>query len=307
MTKINALIVSLLVGHLAAAELRADEAAVRKTIATYVEAFNKQDLKTVASLWAANAVYTDRETGERTEGREAITADIGTVFKERPSTRLTGRVDRVRFITPDVASVEGQTSVGAADGEPVLSTFSAIFVNQSGKWLFNSIDESPLPRPATSYEALRNLEWLVGRWVDDSNGVRVDTTFRWTANRAFLLRSFAVQRDGDVAQQGTQIIGWDPRSRQIRSWTFNSDGSFGDATWSKNGDEWLIKTAQTLSDGKAASGTYVLTKLDTNTLTLQIIGREIEGEPQPATPAVKAVARRVTRIRRQRNRTSPEL
>ena len=32
---------------------------------------------------------------------------------------------------------------------------------------------------------------------------------------------------------GTQLIGWDPRIRQIRSWVFDSDGGFSEALWSQ--------------------------------------------------------------------------
>jgi uncharacterized protein (TIGR02246 family) len=269
--------------------LRADEPAVRQTVASYIEAFNKKDLKTLAGMWAVQATYTDRETSERTEGRDAIVKDIAASFEEHPDARLAGRIDRVRLIKPDVASIEGQTSIGAPDEDPTLSNFSAILINENGKWLIDSIDEIPTPQPATAESALKDLQWLVGHWVDESKDVRVDTTFRWTASRAFLLRSFSVETaDGDT-EQGTQIIGWDPRSKEIRSWTFNSDGSFGDGTWSRSGDDWLIKSSQTNADGQAASGTYVLTRTDNDTINLRLIGHELEGEPQPASPSVKMV------------------
>ena len=279
----------LLVAASLCASVRADEAAIRKTFDAYVQAFNEKKLDAVASYWAEQATHVDRETGERTEGRKAIRADIAKVFKERPGTMLAGRVDRVRFIKPDVAAVEGETSVGENGEEPAVSTFSAILVQQDGKWLIDSIEEMPLPRPSTAHDALQELQWLVGQWVDQSDAVRVDTTIRWTADRAFLLRSFVVEDKDGIARQGTQIIGWDPRSNDIRSWTFNSDGSFGDGTWSKSGEDWLIKSSQTLSDGRAASGTFVLTRVDDDTLSLKLIGHQIEGEPQPTNEAVKVM------------------
>jgi uncharacterized protein (TIGR02246 family) len=283
------LLALLFLSAAACASVRGDEAAVRATIAAYVQAFNDKKLDAVASHWAEQAIHMDRETGAQTEGREAIRADIAAVLKERPDTMLVGSVDRVRFIKPDVASVEGQASVGEIGEEPSVSAFSAILIEEDGKWLIDSIAEMPLPRPSTSYDALQELEWLVGRWVDQSDTVRVDTTVRWTADRAFLLRSYAVEVDGGIARQGTQVIGWDPRSHEIRSWSFNSDGSFGDGTWSKNGEDWLITSSQTLSDGRAASGTFVFTRVDNDTLSLKLVGHEIEGEPQSTKEAVKVV------------------
>lgn len=267
----------------------ADDAAVRQSLEKYIEAFNNKDLKTLASTWAASGVHIDRESGARTEGRDAIMADIKSALEQQPALRLAGRIDQIRLIKSDVATVEGETSVGTPGEAPSVSVFSALLVLDNGKWTIHSIEENAAPTPTQAGEALRELEWLVGRWVDETATTRVDTTVRWSANGAFLIRSFAVQNNEDVARQGTQIIGWDPRSREIRSWSFNSDGSFGDGVWSKNGDDWLIRSSQTLADGRAATGTYVLTRIDDSTLQMKLIGHEIEGEPQPASPTVKVV------------------
>lgn len=72
-----------------------DETAIRAALAAYVEAFNNKDLPAIAAMWAENATHTDRETGERTEGGEAIRADIAATFQERPGEQLAGRVNRV--------------------------------------------------------------------------------------------------------------------------------------------------------------------------------------------------------------------
>ena len=173
----------------------------------------------------------------------------------------------------------------------MTTAFSAVFVESDGKWKITTMEEMPTAKPESPSNALADLEWLVGKWVDDGDAAQVETTVRWTANRGFLLRSFVVEskEDGEVTRQGTQVIGWDPRARRYRSWSFNSDGSFGDATWSKNEDDWLIKSSQTLADGQAAAGTFVLTRVDDDTISLQLIGHSIEGDPQPASPAVQVV------------------
>ena len=61
--------------------------------------------------------------------------------------------------------------------------------------------------------------------------------------------------------------------------------------WSSSGDDWLIKSSQTLADGNAASGTYILTKVSDDEVTLKLIGHEVEGEPQPTGPAATLVRR----------------
>lgn len=260
----------------------ADEAAVKQMIDDYASAFNSKNLDAAIGFWSNDAVHVDRETNERTEGRDAIKADLATSFEQRPDSKIFGRITSLRFVKPDVVSVEGEVTASSPSENPSQTLFSAILVEEGGKWLINTIEESPVPVPSSNDEALAELAWLIGRWVDQGQETRVDTTFRWTANNAFLLRSFAVATAEGVELEGTQVIGWDPRSGEIRSWTFQSDGSFGDATWSRNGDDWLVKSSQTLADGQAASGTFVYTQINDDEISVRLIGHEVEGEPQPA-------------------------
>lgn len=159
----------------------ADETVVRKTLAEYVDVFNQKTAEKVAGFWTEKGTHADRETGERTEGRDAIQADMTELLKEGNDFKLSATIDGIRFITADVASVEGETTVVLSDAEPIVSKYTAILVHQGDKWLL----DTPLPQPASTADALKNLEWLVGEWVDDSGDVKVATTFRWTDNQAF--------------------------------------------------------------------------------------------------------------------------
>jgi uncharacterized protein (TIGR02246 family) len=286
--KMTLLIASiLLLVSVAGRRANSDEQAIREAIGVYVQAFNEHDVERLAQMWKESGLHVDRETGERTLGREAIRSDLADAFKTSADIRLSGIVDTVRMVTPNVARVEGTTNVGTSDTAPTQSSFSALLVLEQGRWLIDTIEETPVVAPATSYDALQSLEWLVGRWVDQSAEMSVETTVRWSANRSFLIRSFVTQTiEQGVIQEGTQVIGWDPRSNQIRSWTFNSDGSFGDGLWSSNGEEWFIRSSQTLADGRAASGTFVMKKVSDESIEMQLIGHEIEGDPQLTNTAV---------------------
>ena len=270
---------------LAANVVAADEVQIGNSLNEFVAAFNEKNAEKLAACWTETATHTDRETGERTEGRAAIQADFTKVFTAQPGIKLSASMTRAKMVTADVAQVEGQTTVIGGDGVPVESVFSAIMTRSGEKWLFDSIEETTAPIPATPADALQQLEWLIGEWTDESGDVKVRTTFRWSANRAFLLRSFVAESaDGNVLE-GTQVIGWDANLLQIRSWTFNSDGSFGSSSWSKNENSWMAKSSQTSANGDISSGTYVLEQVDENSFTLQLIGHEINGEPQPASAA----------------------
>lgn len=265
----------------------AGEEDIKLMLEKYVTAFNDSDAEALTTLWAPNGVYTNQDTGERTEGRDAIIADLKAAMEA--GGRLSGQLTAFRQISDDAAQIEGEATVALPDLDPVRSRFLGIAVRQDGAWKIASMNEMGIPVPTSPQDALAELSGLVGSWVDESGDSKITTTFRWSESGAFMLRSYSVQTEDGIAREGTQVIGWDPRANQIRSWNFNSDGSFGDGLWSKNGNSWLIKSAQTLSGGAAASGTFVITIVSEDELTCKLIGHEIEGEPHPASDTVTMV------------------
>src|SRR6056297_926245 len=117
---------------------RADESAVRQALVDYVAALNAGQIDAVAACWTESATHTDRKTGERTEGRAAIRADIQAGITERPGLRLSEQVERVRMITPHVARVKGTIAVAEGPTQPAERAFSAIMVHKDDKWLIES-------------------------------------------------------------------------------------------------------------------------------------------------------------------------
>jgi hypothetical protein len=53
-------------------------------------------------------------------------------------------------------------------------------------------------------------------------------------DKSFIRVQFTI-RQKDQTVSGFQMIGKDPASRELRSWTFESAGGFGEATWSRDG------------------------------------------------------------------------
>ncbi len=253
---------------------------------SYEEAFNKRDAAAIGRLWAENGVHTDRASGQKTTGRATIQKDLEEFFKSTPGARLALNVTSTRMITPNVAQSEGTATTVVPGGEPTTVAFTTIVVKQGDSWLIDSVEESPIPQPETARSALEPIAWLEGDWADATEGVATTSTFSWSNGGNFLVRRFSTQYGEEDVTEGTQIIGWDPRAQRIRSWTFNSDGSFGEAIWSQNGNDWLVKSTQTLADGGDAAGTYVITRVDDNTMTVGLIGHEVNGEPVPSVPAI---------------------
>lgn len=278
------LVLSLLASFSAEAKPQSPLEATKEidsAIRAYVTAFNEQKLDTITLSWTPECVHVDRETGEKTLGRESIRKDLEEVFAAPSKLRLSGQIQTIRLVRPDVAIVDGETTVSAMDIEPITNQFSAVLVKNDGKWQIDSMEEMPLPTPAGASDALSILTWMEGTWVDGAPGSQVFSSVRWSSNKAFLIRSMTEEVDGTVNNLGTQIIGWDPRSRQIRSWVFNADGSFGEGVWTKANETWMIKSSQTLADGSLSSGTYLLERRNNDELTIQLVGHEVNGEMLP--------------------------
>jgi len=89
--------------------------------------------------------------------------------------------------------------------------------------------------------------------------------------------------------QGTLVIGWDPVAKSVRSWMFDSDGGFGEGTWTRDGNRWTVKFNQTLADGREGSATNIYTHLDANSFTWQSIDRKVAGQPLPNVGEVKVI------------------
>ncbi len=264
-----------------------DEAAIRQAAATYVEAFNKQDAKAIASLWSPEAVYSNPRTGDEVVGRDAIEKQLVAIFADSKGAKLEVTVNSVQFVSPNVAIEEGTARVISPSAEPDETVYSAVHVKRDGKWLVDRMSEESVPVIYSNYNRLKDLEWMIGNWVDQDDEARIETTCHWTKNQNFINRAFTVSIKDQIELSGIQIIGWDSASQKIRSWVFDSDGGFGEATWTKKDNRWVINAASTLPDGRKASAINIMTLLDENTITWQATGRAVGGEILPNIDPIK--------------------
>ena len=109
----------------------------------------------------------------------------------------------------------------------------------------------------------------------------VETNVSWTKNKTFLTSTFRLSVPGMDDLEGTQVIGWDPSTESIRSWMFDSDGGFGEGTWKKHNNLWIVKFKQVLPDGRTASSTNIYKCIDADHYTWQSVGRQVDGQFAP--------------------------
>ena len=263
------------------ADQTTDEAEIRKAVESYVSAFNQRDAQALAAHWSPEAVYVNPTTQEEVVGRAAIEQQFAAIFMEEKELKLEATTDSIQFISPNVAVEHGVATVIRPNESPEESAYTAVYVKRDSQWLLDRVSEEVAPVVLSNYEHLKELEWMIGTWVDEEDQVHVETTCQWTKNQNFMTRAFALSVRGQVESAGMQIIGWDPAAKQIRSWVFDSDGAYGEGRWSKKENAWHIHQVGTLPDGRKSTSVNIITHVDDDTFTWQSVNRQVGEELLP--------------------------
>jgi len=264
-----------------------DKETIFNNAKAFVDAFEKGDANAVAAFWAEDGDYVDLD-GRHLQGRTAIEDAFKEFFKENKGLKLRIDVKSVRFVTPDVATEDGTSSVIPPDGAPPRpASYANVHVKKAGQWFLQSVREAPYTPPG-NYEHLHGLDWVVGEWVDEGDGPEIDhVTFEWSEDGNFLISTQDVTVKNTLVSRATEWIGWDPASSQIRSWSFVADGSVGENTWSTEGDQWIVKTNATLPNGKKLAATNILTRNGPDEITWQSKDRTLDGKALPDVAEIK--------------------
>jgi uncharacterized protein (TIGR02246 family) len=261
---------------------RADETrALGALVESFTTAFNAGDAAAVAATFTSGALVVDEE-GARTEGRPAIRDRFAASFKDNPGNTIAIEVTSLRFLGQDTVLEEGRATITPAKGAgtPEISGFTAVYVKEDGHWLQAAVRDEAVDKLSV-HDRLKELEWLVGHWVNESPNVVVFTNCKWADNGNFLLREFTVQTQGRPVMNGSQRIGWDPLKRQFKSWVFDSEGGFAEAYWTRNGNQWVVKAEGVDHDGEPASATNIITRLGKDRLGWQSVNRTLGGAAVP--------------------------
>ena len=259
-----------------------DEKALGDLLASFVKAYNEKDAKALGALFTPEAEIED-EDGEVTRGRDAIVGRFSGIFQESGGDRLTVETDSLRFLGTDLAIEEGTASLTTQAGEPPeTNRYSVIYARQDGRWLHARIRDEQ-PDEVSPHEQLRQLEWMLGEWVNESDDGIVKTHCKWSDEGNFLLREFDVKVEGRIALSGTQRIGWDAQRKQFRMWVFDDRGGFAEGLVSRDGERWVTTASGVRSDGQSVSVTTALTPLGKDRILWETLERTVGGEVVPGT------------------------
>jgi uncharacterized protein (TIGR02246 family) len=263
-----------------------DEAAIRKANEDFIKAVEKGDAKAVAAAWTEEGEYID-DDGTTLRGRAAIEAAYAKAFARKKNAKVNITIDSIRFPSKDTAIEEGFAKRYMGDDDhPTCSRYSVLHVREGGRWLMAVLREWP-----DEGVSLQDLDWLIGTWEAKTDEAEVRTTYAWDANKNSIRCAITIKGKGRTVS-ATQFILKDPRSGQLRSWTFDDDGGFGDGAWTHDSKRWVIEASGVEADGGELTARNILTPVDNNTFTWQSTQRTLDGEELPNIPPVK-----VTRVK----------
>jgi uncharacterized protein (TIGR02246 family) len=285
-------------------------AAIKAAIGSYVAALERGDGAALANLWTPDGDIVDDE-GRVLNGRETV-GRVTAATKDTPRPAFRIQQTNLRLLTSDVAIEDGTVEVTPPGATVALTGwFSATWVRHEGAWKLAGLRESRVASPHDT-PRLTDLEWMVGDWtvVEDhpdhapaaealspaqppSGRTPIEVSVGWNASRTFLIRDMKISGDraagpangeaGDGLPEMhiTQRIGWDPLSRQLVSWSFGSDGSHGEATWTRDDGTWIARTMAVMPDGTQTSSLNIYVYDGADRCTWRSVPTHVGGEHAP--------------------------
>lgn len=271
-------ITALLASEEQPAKPNPDEQAVRQLSQRLVETYNAGQAKVIAAAFLPDGEAVDEE-GNVYQGREQVEQAFTKFFEKFPGAKMTLDLVSIRVLGPGLAVEDGKRTVVTKDGTgKAVTRYILMYVERDGRWLIASAREFTADEEPTPHERLQPLAWLVGDWVDEDAESVVLMSCRWSEDKNFLLAEYTVKKEGKSAMKTSQRIGWDPLHKRIRSWTFDSDGGYGDAHWTAIASGWVLKSSAVLPDGQTGSATLFFDPVDKDKYVMRgfdrIVGQE---------------------------------
>lgn len=260
-----------------------DKEAIGQRSKAFLNSLAKGDARQVAAFWTSTGEYTHGDN-VTIRGRDNIQKAYAEHFKSRKKDgTVVVQNGSIRFLAADTAIQEGTFLVKRSNpSENSYNEFSILYVREKGEWQFAQLREVP------SGASLRELEWLVGTWAFKTKEGEGTMTFEWSPKKTYLLGRTSVKQQEETTT-ATQILALDPATKGIKSWTFESDGSIGTASWVRTTKGWLAKSVAVNADGEKVRSVITLTSTDADMIEWQSTERTIDGEKAPDIGPIKAV------------------
>jgi uncharacterized protein (TIGR02246 family) len=264
----------------------ADRAAIDKLKQSLKEGFAQGDSAKVAALLTEGAELIP-DDAPPLHGRQNIEKALTKHFANATNkAKIELDPDELRFISRDAAIEEGDVKITKGQAAPTVLRYSLLVMREDGKWLLASIKESP-----SEQASLKELGWLIGSWQAKQGDIEARTTYEWFGDKAYIKGNINLTIDGH-SQSAVQVIGKDPRTDDLRIWTFEVGGGMVEGTCTRDGEAWLFQTEGVSGDGSTVSNKNILARINDDIFTWQPVDITVDGEQRRNLPPVK-----VTRVK----------
>jgi uncharacterized protein (TIGR02246 family) len=260
---------------------------VIKALAALEKAYNARDPEAIAELFTPQGEFIDADSNVF-DSHETIAGEFKALFEINPKNTIELGAEEIREISPGVLSIDCVARFAGADkadpdaaDEPDDIDFSALLIKQAdGNWLLASIRSEGEGELRSPHARLKQLEWLVGEWIDESGDSTMHTNTRWSEDGNFLMTDFAIHVAGRKVMSGTQRIGWDGALDKFRSWVFDSEGGHAEGIWTELEDRWIVKVTGVRPDGDACSATNIYEPQGPEAYQFSVIDRIVGDESE---------------------------
>jgi uncharacterized protein (TIGR02246 family) len=287
LTKLNFLLVAISLATSSAIFAQAPaagsaDAAIKDRVSGFIKAYNSRVASNLSEYFTDDATLVDVDGGV-VRGKADISAQFANGFAQSSKFVLDSTIESIRYITPDVAQLEGVSTLNAPNEAAISNRFVTLVVKKDNVWKLAEIRDLPSPPdeilPA---DRLKELEWMIGDWVDQRGDLKIHSTVKWGENNAYITRVTTVSAGDENSHSSLMVLCFDPQSDQIRSWLFDSEGGRGEATWTRTADDqWVLRAAGCLRNGLPNSATQIVTVVGKDAIKTSSIDRIIGGEVAP--------------------------
>jgi uncharacterized protein (TIGR02246 family) len=253
----------------------------QKFVAEYAKAWNAGDVEALNTMWAADGELVDSQ-GVVVDRKALLANRLAKSEGTRPV--LSIALDKVRLVEPNVALVDGESKLAGPDGSELQRTrFAGVLIKQDGAWrirLIRQLSTRPSPQSPPT-EPLKDFAWQMGEWAGMGDGLRVHASTQWDMGNRYIVTRYEYEPAAGEPYDAEVRAGWDPESRSIKTWYFDSRGGLSTTTWGKNGDHWLGAVAGTLSNGTPFTATLAITQIDNDSYLRTLSNMKVNGQAVP--------------------------
>ena len=255
-----------------------EDDSVRSVLMDLQAAIASKNIDNLTALFSEDARMID-QSGEEIQGRKALHERLERL-KVDSAPALEIHPQSITFPASTVALIIGEVSRKRGPEDLPMSRFSMVMVKRDNKWLISELQETTM-QVAQTESHLQELDWLIGHWTADRTDASAQVNFEWTPDKKFMKSKCIINRNGAQPQEDTQVIGWDPQHNAIISWHFDSNGGFGNGTWSQQAADkkWTVCVAGVGADGSNSIALNVFTVKSADEFIWQSIHRTLDGDP----------------------------